>query len=251
MKLPDKVKSKSLGEIGNDIFENVPEEELDNSITVFVEEEETIPMFSNQFKSEDILVKSIEKIIRKSLEYRKYIGILKTEFDLSKCKFITKVDLESKVGLEMHHYPFTLFDITKGVLRGLYGEPHPSTGLYSENVNVFKVADTVMKLHYEGKIGIVPLSLTVHELAHNGRIFIPLTDKYVFGNWRDLLEDEEIKFSNDVIKNVNRADEVTNDIVKGNIENDLSALDSINTIIKHSTFDELPNMISLNVNEIA
>ena len=35
------------------------------------------------------------------------------------------------------------------------------------------VAKEVMELHYKLLVGLIPLSQTVHELAHNSRIFIP------------------------------------------------------------------------------
>ena len=106
-----------------------------------------------------------------------------TEFDLTKCKFIPQADIvDTNVGLELHHYPFTLFDIVQGVLRHEYGILSDREPVYKRPVNLFKVAEKVMKLHYQGVIGLIPLSLTAHELAHNGDIFIPLTDEYVLND---------------------------------------------------------------------
>ena len=91
----------------------------------------------------------------------------------------------------MHHYPFTLFDIVQGVLRHEYGILSDREPVYKRPVNLLKVNEKVMKLHYQGVIGLIPLSLTAHELAHNGDIFIPLTDEYVFGNWKSLFDNQE------------------------------------------------------------
>ena len=58
-----------------------------------------------------------------------------------------------------------------------------------------------MKLHYEGKIGLVPLTKTAHELVHGGSIFIPLNKDYVFGDYEKLIE--EYNFSSDFMNTYN------------------------------------------------
>jgi hypothetical protein len=47
-----------------------------------------------------------------------------------------------------------------------------------ETLNPFFVWEEVMELHYDGKVGLINLSKTAHELAENGRIFIPLQRIY-------------------------------------------------------------------------
>jgi hypothetical protein len=39
---------------------------------------------------------------------------------------------------------------------------------------MYEVANEVMECHYEGIVGLLPLSVTVHELVHSGKLFIPL-----------------------------------------------------------------------------
>lgn len=120
-------------------------------------------------------VKKIESIIRQSLEYRRYIKYLKNEIELTSCNFFKGIDTEeiNGVGIEFHHYPFTLYDITYTVLSDM-------TDYFTKPVNTFDVANEVMKLHYENIIGLIPLSKTVHQLAHSGEVFINMHD--VFGN---------------------------------------------------------------------
>ena len=48
------------------------------------------------------------------------------------------------------------------------------------------VAKEVMELHYKLMVGLIPLSQTVHELAHSGRLFIP-SDK-VLGRFNLFVE---------------------------------------------------------------
>ena len=44
-----------------------------------------------------------------------------------------------------------------------------------------------MALHFKNKVGIVPLSVTMHDLVHSGSIFLNL--KQVFGRVIDFLEE--------------------------------------------------------------
>jgi len=137
------------------------------------------------------LIHRIEKIIRTSGEYRNYIGYLKNELDIKKCTFLTQVNISEikGVGLEMHHYPLTLFDLVTVVLN------HRIAEAGTTRVSPFTVANDVMKAHYENKIGLVPLSKTVHELAHSGEVFISL-DK-VFGDIKEFLSEYHLGVSDE------------------------------------------------------
>jgi hypothetical protein len=132
-------------------------------------------------KARQKFIKYIEKIIRRSYEYRAYIGFLKNELNITKCTFLPMIDINEikKVGLEFHHYPYTLFDIVSIVLDEhilVRGEKF---------INPFDIAEEVMELHFQNYIGLVPLTTTVHELVHSGKIFVNL--KYVFGNYNKFI----------------------------------------------------------------
>lgn len=120
-------------------------------------------------------VKTCERMIRSSLEYKEYIKFLKEYIDMTKCSFFgnTKMDRYSKFKVEIHHSPFTLYDITMTVLLKHLDE-------YGE-VNLFEVSEEVMKLHYQCRVGLIPLSTTVHKLVHEGMLFIPVQN--VRGDW--------------------------------------------------------------------
>lgn len=128
-------------------------------------------------------VKTIERMVRSSLEYKEYIRYLKDYIDMTKCSFFgnVRMDRYSKIKIEQHHSPFTLYDITMTVLL-----KHLDT--YGE-ANLFEVAEEVMKLHYQCKVGIIPLSTTIHELVHEGTIFIPI--QQVRGNWLQFYKEYE------------------------------------------------------------
>jgi len=146
-------------------------------------------------------IKGIESVVRSSVEYRSYIKYLKEEQDLTACKFLTNVDGKNikNVAIEFHHYPFNLYEIVNTVLK-------KQTDFYSHPTTTFSVANEVMRIHYENMVGLVPLTKTVHELAHNGEIFINLN--LVYGNVKKFIEDyfeyidQELFNSLDTLKNL-------------------------------------------------
>lgn len=113
-------------------------------------------------------IKTCESVIRKSLEYKEYIKFLKENLDMSRCTVLKNIKNGNgrHYRIEIHHEPFTLFDIVETVINRRLDAGEP--------INPLLVADEVMELHYSGEIGLIPLTVTMHELVHNGRIFIPL-----------------------------------------------------------------------------
>ena len=141
--------------------------------------------YTVQFRSDKDrvkFVKRIEKIVRSSLEYKDYIAFLKDNVDMTACKFFNNVDgLDNRrIKIEIHHEPLTLYDIVNVVVEKWLVEGIPLNDLY--------IADEVMRLHYENKVGLIPLSKTVHQLVHNSDdIIIPLP--MVYGNYTAFLNE--------------------------------------------------------------
>jgi len=135
-------------------------------------------------------IKTAERIIRSSQEYKDYIAYLRTNIDMTECSFFKNINNKDyrKISIDIHHEPFTLFDITQAVLNKYL--------LTNKEVNYFKIAEEVMKLHYQGKVGLIPLSATVHQLVGEGKLFIPLQN--VYGNFIEFLEEYEPFISEDV-----------------------------------------------------
>jgi hypothetical protein len=136
------------------------------------------------------LIKTIERIVRSSQEYKQYIAFLRKEVDMTMCSFFNNISNKEskKVSIEIHHEPFTLFDITQIVLEKWIAE--------NKKVNPILIAEEVMKLHYQNKVGLIPLSITVHELVHSGKLFIPLQN--VYGDFISFFEEYEPYISNDL-----------------------------------------------------
>lgn len=117
-----------------------------------------------------------ERCIRKSFEYKTFLGYIRDNFNMNECAFLKDVNNKETyaIKIEIHHYPFSLHDIVDIVVK--------KRMYYNEYISVYMVAKEVMMLHYRMMVGLIPLSETVHELYHNGRLFIP-TDK-VFGRYK-------------------------------------------------------------------
>ena len=127
-------------------------------------------------------IKSIERIVRGSIEYKDYIQFLRENVDMTKCSFFNNVENgpdSRKVKIEIHHDPLTLFNITDTVLNKFITEGIPLNDLY--------IADEVMECHYLNRVGLIPLSKTIHEMVHKSdKIFIPL--HLVYGRYKEFFD---------------------------------------------------------------
>ena len=125
----------------------------------------TVNIFTDKDKTK--FVTECEKLIRQSLEYKDYIAFLKQNMDMTSCSFFNNITNENRrFSIHIHHEPFTLFDITLAVTNRFIREKIP--------LDYFDVSEEVMKVHYQNMAGLIPLSTTVHEIVHDGQLFIPL-----------------------------------------------------------------------------
>lgn len=117
-------------------------------------------------------IKSVEATCRKSFEYKELVKFLKRNTNLKRCVVLQGLNCENgkRYTIEIHHEPFTLFDIAETVINRREAE--------SESLDPMDIADEIMELHYAGKIGLIHLSKTMHQLVHDDKIFIPL--QYVY-----------------------------------------------------------------------
>lgn len=158
-------------------------------------------------------IKTVERIVRSSMEYKQYIAYLRTEIDMTMCSFFTRISNKDskRVSIEIHHEPFTLFDITQIVLERWLQE-----GL---DINPLLISEEIMKLHYQNKVGLIPVSVTVHQLVHNGKIFIPLQN--VYGKYIEFLEEYEPYISEDLMHTLQQKLNMSRDVAN----QDLSILE--------------------------
>lgn len=122
-------------------------------------------------------ISDVERGVRTSFEYRNFINFVRENMDMNKCSFYENVNnIDTfKISIELHHEPFSLYDMCVIV--------YNKRVFYRECLDLEAVCKEVMYLHYCVLVGLIPLSVTVHELVHNNYLFVP-SDK-VFGNYRE------------------------------------------------------------------
>jgi hypothetical protein len=164
MLVPDIKEIRSTNEDSLTVDFNV--DKFDMEIHDFTDEEEITPK----------AIKYIENLVRRSYEYKKYIKYLKSELDITQCSFLDSIDIkEVYVSLEFHHHPYTLYDVTEAVAKKLINEIPEED---NRGVSSFDIADVITEEHFRNNVGLVPLTKTVHELAHSRAINIPISKVY-------------------------------------------------------------------------
>ena len=152
---------------------------------------------------EDLTEKTIgyiEKEVRGSYEYKKYINYLKSELDLTRCSLLPNLDCSNgAASLEFHHYPLNLYEITETV--GISMIQDLKAG---EKVSCFDIAERVMEEHYRGNVGLIPLTKTLHEMAHNKSIIIPISK--VNGDYKAFVKKYANEISPDIIQRIHEAE---------------------------------------------
>lgn len=130
-------------------------------------------------KTKTKFIKTVVAMVRKCPEYGRYRNFLLENLDMDRCSILSGLDQdESKAaGLELHHAPLSLYDITELVLGQM---------LYDQKrITTFSIANLVMAYHWKGYVGLVPLTETVHEAVHSGQVHVD--PRSIFGNWQALL----------------------------------------------------------------
>ena len=194
-------------------------------------------------KARDNFIKRVERIVRSSLEYKYYITFLKENVDMKSCAFFQKVCQEEssgrkRISIEIHHEPFTLYDYCDIITDSWEYEGRP--------LNDLLIADEVLKLHYENKVGLVPLSKTIHEVIHSSEInhtnklFVPL--HMVYGNYKEFLEENSCSDRIDrLYEKLERKMELTKNV----------SIDSFDAIIKNFTYIHVNGFEEIQKMEVA
>ena len=138
------------------------------------------------------VVTYIEREVRSSYEYRNYINYLKTELDMTRCSLLPQIDVNNvNVSLEFHHYPMNLFEIVEAVGKKMIFDAGEG-----KSVSCFDIAQKVVEEHYKNNIGLVPLTKSLHEMAHSRAIIIPMSK--VYGNYKNFM----IRYSKSIDKDI-------------------------------------------------
>lgn len=157
----------------------------------------------NNPKSFDHFISDLERIVRNSFEYRQFISYLRNIEGMNECAVLNNVEnkAESKIRIEIHHSPFTLYDICVIVFR--------KRSAMNEDLNINAVAEEVLYLHYISWVGLIPLSATVHDMVHNSYMFIPINK--VRGYYRPFIESYYNYINPDLLDAIDAAEQATKD----------------------------------------
>jgi len=117
------------------------------------------------------IIRTIKTMIRSSYEYKNLMKFLKEHRDFYKTAIYRGIvrTPEKKFTVEVHHVPFVLEDIVVTVINKRMAN--------GESLKFLDICDEIMRLHYEGLVGLVPLDKTTHALIHSENapeVFYPL-----------------------------------------------------------------------------
>jgi hypothetical protein len=131
-------------------------------------------------------IKNVERLVRSSTEYRDWTSFVKDVLGYSNCALTE--EKTSEITLEVHHYPINLFVVCKGVITDYINK--------QKNFCTSDITLEVLNLHFENRIGYIPLISSLHEKFHSGFLQLPI--HLVHGDWRYILNTyplEEIEVS--------------------------------------------------------
>ena len=120
-------------------------------------------------------VKNCELLIRKCAEYRLWKNYITDILQQTSC-VITDESMD-ELTVEIHHHIPSLFVLVKSIVSKYLAK--------NEEFSSFEIALEGIKLHFQNKIGYIPIISSLHEKFHNGFLDIPVS--LVKGNYMQYL----------------------------------------------------------------
>jgi len=175
----------------------------------------------------------IEREIRGSFEYRGMIKYMKDNMDMDQCAFIQVSSKDNyNIRIEIHHYPFTLYDIVTIVYK--------KRCYYHQPLNLQLLAKECTMLHYKLLVGLIPLSKTAHQLVHAGKLFIPVDN--VIGRYKLFVEFYKPFCDEEQLDSLNRIEKYSMEETTELLSSSTVLEQNEITIENKSTQYQLPNM---------
>ena len=136
-----------------------------------------IPFYKNSdyffnFENYTYYIKEIEKAVRRSKEYKRYIAHIKKDIGINFCQVKGNIVEDEETGklplLEMHHGPIlTLFDCVAIVLEWMM--------VKGKDISTLAIADIIIQEHFDHHIQTVMLCETVHQEVHDFNVFLNMS----------------------------------------------------------------------------
>jgi hypothetical protein len=122
------------------------------------------------------LLKYFSMTVRRTPEYKSFIQFVKNFLDVSQCSFYEDYSMKNGFTIELHHHPFSLYDICEAVANKQMKK--------NNYVETFRVLEEVLLLHYKFMVGLTPLNPTAHDLVHSE--VLKVHPAIIIGEWRKL-----------------------------------------------------------------
>lgn len=135
-------------------------------------------------------IKRCERLIRGSCEYSDWTEYLREVLGYYSCDITG--ELNSQTTVEIHHHPFTLYDIVKYITKKYLTNCQPFCA--------FDICCDVIETHYKNEIGYVPLLSSLHEKYHNGYLLIPM--EIVHGDYQQFYNKYYEYFDDDDLSDI-------------------------------------------------
>lgn len=151
-----------------------------------------LPNYDGKYRKLDVsLMKYITNRVRKTIEYKNLIEYLKKTLNINHCSFYKDYSMENGFTIELHHAPLTLYDYVETVCNY-----HFSLNKNDPYIIPWEIEEEVNKLHYEFKVGLIPLNSTAHKLVHSGALEIH--PSMVNFNWKSFVNEYKDFLSEEV-----------------------------------------------------
>lgn len=159
-------------------------------------------------------IKAVERMVRTSKYYSRYIKYLKEDIGLRRCQVLSNIEEEDENDklIEMHHGPIlTLFDYASIITDHLLA--------HDRKITTFSVADILLEEHFNNNIQVVMLSKTIHEQVHENNIFINLNQAFgdlnrFLKKYRDGLHSDQIQKINQYIETSKKYESFDNGVLQ-------------------------------------
>ena len=151
----------------------------------------TLSLRRNDFADEkemERFIKSCERLIRMSPEYRIWTDYIRSVLGYYRCEITGESHQETTV--DIHHHPFSLYAITKAaILR------NEASG---KEFCSYDISSEVIQLHYDMRVPFCLLISSLHEKFHNGALMIPMDlvhgdVQYFITTYLSFLDDDAVE----------------------------------------------------------
>jgi len=204
-----------------------------------------LPLYTKNLNSKDWykFICNVKSMVRSSYEYRLWVGQCKEILNLTNCSFLGNVT-DDDTDIEIHHAYLTIHDIIEIIADWMIAN--------DIKLNSMTLAHEVMKAHYMGLVPVVPLSITVHELVHAGKIHIHY--QQIYGDLKKFIDIYKAGIREEHLKKIQKELEYSLNSETLHDEklletNDLSQIKAVHSTIDLEKLSEYINEKMLTVDE--